>query len=88
MKNFAVIGFPIEHSLSPILHQEIYNELGQKITSRKVSVNTKSLSRFVKSKRSNFYNVTIPHKENIISLLDSLESSAKKIGAVNCVDFT
>ena len=85
MKNFAVIGFPIEHSLSPILHQEIYNELGQKITSSKISVNTKSLSRFVKSKRINFYNVTIPHKENIVSLLDSLESSAKEIGAVNCV---
>ena len=35
MKNISVIGSPIEHSLSPYLHQEIYKEIGKKIISTK-----------------------------------------------------
>tara|TARA_B100001564_G_scaffold328231_1_gene311836 strand:+ start:8597 stop:9388 length:792 start_codon:yes stop_codon:yes gene_type:complete len=85
MKNFAVIGSPVEHSLSPYLHEEIYKEIGEKIISTKINIDSEELSTFVKNHKNNFYNVTIPHKENIVSLLVSIDNSAKKIGAVNCV---
>ena len=85
MKNFAVIGSPVEHSLSPYLHQEIYKEIGEKIISTKINIDSEELSTFVKNHKNKFYNVTIPHKENIVSLLVSIDNSAKKIGAVNCV---
>ena len=85
MKNFAVIGSPVEHSLSPYLHEEIYKEIGEKIISTKINIDSEELSTFVKNHKNSFYNVTIPHKENIVSLLVSIDNSAKKIGAVNCV---
>ena len=85
MINLAVIGYPIEHSLSPFLHHQIYKALKKKVVSRKIEVNPKDLSRFVNDNKECLYNVTIPHKENIIELLDTIDGSAKEIGAVNCV---
>ena len=85
MKNFAVIGSPIEHSLSPYLHKIIYNEMGEKITSTKINVSKKDLYAFVNNHKNTFYNVTIPHKENILPFLESVDASAAEIGAVNCV---
>ena len=43
MKKISVIGSPIEHSLSPYLHQEIYKEIGEKITSTKIDVSKAEL---------------------------------------------
>ena len=66
MKKISVIGSPIEHSLSPYLHQEIYKEIGEKITSTKIDVSKAELSTFVNNHKNDFYNVTIPHKENCL----------------------
>ncbi len=85
MRNLAVIGYPIEHSLSPILHNQIYKALKMKVDSRKIAVNPKDLPEFVRSNRNRLYNVTIPHKEKIINLLKTTEIDAEEIGAVNCV---
>ena len=57
MKNFAVIGSPIEHSLSPYLHEEIYKEIGEKIISTKINIDSEELSTFVKNHKNNFYEV-------------------------------
>ena len=85
MKKISVIGSPIEHSLSPYLHQEIYKEIGEKITSTKIDVSKAELRTFVNNHKNDFYNVTIPHKEKILPLLESVDVSADEIGAVNCV---
>ena len=85
MKNISVIGSPIEHSLSPYLHQEIYKEIGKKIISTKVHVSKAKLRTFVNNHKNDFYNVTIPHKEKILPFLESVDVSADEIGAVNCV---
>ena len=85
MKKFSVIGSPIEHSLSPYLHHEIYKEIGEKIASNKIDVSKAELRTFVNNHKNDFYNVTIPHKENILPFLESVDASADEIGAVNCV---
>ena len=85
MKQYAVIGDPIIHSLSPLLHNEIYNQIGTLISYKKHQIKETGLSSFVSNNHIKFYNVTIPHKESILPYLKSLDTIAKEIGAVNCV---
>ena len=85
MKRFAVIGNPIAHSLSPVLHQEIYRQLGLKASYEKIHVIPNTLHSFMNANELDGFNVTIPHKQAIIPYLDMLDESAQTIGAVNCV---
>jgi len=85
MKQFAVIGDPISQSLSPILHHEIYGQLGLNASFDKIHVKKHELLPFIKSHQLDGFNVTIPHKQSIIPYLDDLDDAAKTIGAVNCV---
>ena len=85
MKRFAVIGDPIDHSLSPVLHQEIYRQLGLDASFEKIHIKTNELHSFINSNELDGFNVTIPHKQAIIPFLDELGESAQIIGAVNCV---
>lgn len=86
-QKFAVIGHPIGHTMSPFIHKKLF-ELQQKdveyhvfdihpdCLEQKFYVNLKSLDGF---------NVTIPHKEAILPLIDEVDESALKYNAVNCV---
>ena len=85
MKRFAVIGNPIAHSLSPVLHQEIYRQLGLEASYEKIHVIPNTLHSFMNANKLDGFNVTIPHKQAIIPYLDMLDESAQTIGAVNCV---
>ena len=85
MKKFAVIGDPINHSLSPQLLTEVFRQLRIKANYQKHLIPTESLSSFMLSNGLDGFNVTLPHKEKIIDHLTSLDSSAAAIGAVNCV---
>ena len=85
MKHFAVIGCPIKHSLSHILHKEIYNQLDISASYEKKEVPRNQLDKFVNTNTLNGFNVTLPHKQTILPFLKSLDDSAKVIGAVNCV---
>ena len=85
MKQFAVIGDPIAHSLSPVLHQEIYHQLGINASFEKTHVTPAFLSSFMNQNVLDGFNVTIPYKESIIPYLDALDESAETIAAVNCV---
>ena len=88
MKQFAVIGDPIEHSLSPDLHNYVYKLLSINALYKKKKVFHSELSNIMDDIRSgelNGVNVTIPHKENIIEYLDEINPRAKTIGAVNVV---
>lgn len=85
MKHFAVIGSPIKHSLSHILHHEIYSQLNIKAFYEKKEVPRNQLDKFVNTNKLNGFNVTLPHKQTILPFLKSLDDSAKIIGAVNCV---
>lgn len=78
----------MEHSLSPKIHNYIYQYLELPFEYEAVVVHSDFLSAFVhetiKKGRPGF-NVTIPHKESIIPFLDEMDSSAGRIGAVNTV---
>lgn len=88
MKHFAVIGDPIAHSLSPIMHQAGYEAVGYDAEYHKFQVKPEELGEAVKGlKALGFagWNVTVPHKENIIAFLDELTDEAQLAGAVNTV---
>jgi len=85
MKKFAVIGDPIAHSLSPILHQYIYHQLKIEASFKKINILPHGLPSFINSNELDGFNVTLPHKQTIIPYLDKLDEAAQTIGAVNCV---
>ena len=91
MKKAAVIGFPIGHSWSPIIHNywlREYNLVGQY---EKIEVNPNDLKTFIVDKKNNSefagLNVTIPHKESVAKICDQLCKNAKKLQAVNLITF-
>ena len=85
MIQFAVIGNPIAHSLSPILHHEIYRQLDIDASFEKIQIHIDSLRSFMTQNELDGFNVTIPYKQSVIPFLDELDKSAQAIGAVNCV---
>ena len=87
-KTFAVIGDPIDHSLSPNIHNSAFRELDLDCTyiAYKIPKNELSygLDALKKIKISGF-NVTIPHKIDIMKFLDHIDDDSKLIGASNTV---
>lgn len=87
-KHYAVIGDPIRHSLSPQMHNAGYRALGIKAEYHRFQVKPAQLSEAVEGLCAlgfSGWNVTIPHKESIVSLLDTLTPEAQRAGAVNTV---
>jgi len=88
LKTFCVIGHPIGHTLSPAIHQTVYEALGMDFKYTAVHVLPENLSDFVAEVHKTEcpgFNVTIPYKEAIIPFLDDVHPSATHIGAVNTV---
>ena len=88
MKNFAVIGNPIEHSMSPTMHQWIFDCLGIDAEYKKIKVNNNLLPKIIQKLKSgdlDGINITIPLKETVLTFLDQINPRAKSIGAVNCI---
>ncbi|MEI6631615.1 MAG: shikimate dehydrogenase [bacterium] len=88
-KIFGVLGYPVKHSLSPAMHNAAFRHLKIKASYRKFEVSPEDLGRFLRTLAHNNIrglNVTIPHKEKILSYLTSYKTSAAdEIGAVNTV---
>lgn len=87
-KHYAVIGHPIEHSLSPGMHNAGYAALGLDAEYQRFHVEPSHLTEAVEGLCAlgfSGWNVTLPHKEHIIALLDTLTPQAKRAGAVNTV---
>jgi len=88
MKNFALIGYPLTHSLSPQIHNFAFQKLGIDAIYKKIEISPENFEKEILDlKNSNLdgLNVTIPHKLNIMSFLDEIDQDAKTIGAVNTV---
>ncbi|WP_047373758.1 shikimate dehydrogenase [Exiguobacterium sp. ZOR0005] len=84
----AVIGHPIAHSLSPVLHEQWLRASGLFGRYEAIDVTTAELAPLFQAMRDgdfDGFNVTIPYKEAVIPLLDDLEEAAKSAGAVNTV---
>jgi shikimate dehydrogenase len=84
-----VIGDPIAQSKSPLIHKHWLQVLGIEGDYLRTRVETASLKAFLTDRTTDAAwrgcNVTVPHKETIVPLLDELDVSAKTVGAVNCV---
>lgn len=84
-KKYAVIGHPIGHSLSPFIHEKLF-ELDN-VDASYVALDVGNLDTDYEEtlKTLDGYNVTIPHKQNIISKLDVISEKAKLSNSVNTV---
>ena len=88
LKTYAVIGDPIEHSLSPTIHNAAYRELQIECTYIAYRVAQGDLATGIESLKKikiSGFNVTIPHKIEMMNYLDNVDENCKKIGAVNTV---
>lgn len=88
MRHFGLIGFPLSHSFSPEYFKIKFQTLGVKNADYKAFEidDLNKLSKLIKTHNLSGFNVTIPHKQNIIPYLDEFSPEAKAIGTVNCVN--
>ena len=85
---FAVIGYPIGHSLSPAMHTAAFRALKLDALYTAVEVPPASLAPMLRAlilSGVEGVNVTVPLKEPILRLMDRLDASARVTGAVNTV---
>jgi shikimate dehydrogenase len=84
--DFAVIGSPIHHSLSPLMHAAAYRELGLNYRYVAVHVPPGEVGRALDRLERLGYrgvNVTVPHKEEVLGSVDVADAFAKRVGAAN-----
>jgi shikimate dehydrogenase len=84
----ALLGDPVEHTMSPVMHNAAFKKLGLDYIYIPFRVKAEELAQAVDGIRAlnmRGFNVTIPHKVAIIPMLDGLDPLAEKIGAVNTV---
>ena len=88
MKKLAVIGYPIAHSYSPLMHNFISKEMNADFCYEAVETPPEKLGEVVlKLKNSGVvgFNVTAPHKFNVMKYLDEISEEARFFGSVNTV---
>ena len=84
----GIIGDPIEHTMSPAMHNAAFAHLGLDFCYVPFRVKAENLAQAVAGIRAlniRGVNVTIPHKVSVIPLLDKVDQLAQKIGAVNTI---
>jgi shikimate dehydrogenase len=87
-KIIGIIGYPIGHTLSPLMHNTAIKELGLDFLYLPFEVKKENIALAMgglKGLGISGINVTIPHKESVIPYLDALDDNAKFIGAVNTI---
>lgn len=86
-KKYAVIGHPIGHTMSPFIHKRLFDLSGIDADYSVLDIAPENLKRDYNEtlKKLDGYNITIPHKQNIIPFLDDIDEKAKIYGSVNTV---
>ena len=82
VKQYCLIGYPLSHSLSPLIHKKIGEVLGLRIYYSLMPCEQIDINSL---KTYQGFNVTMPHKQNIIPYLDNITETAEKIHSVNTV---
>ena len=83
---FAVIGSPIDHSLSPIMHSAAFTALGLPHEYERIDTPVDDLPKRIAELKDGTFaglNVTVPLKEKVLELCDEISSSVRAIGAAN-----
>lgn len=87
-KTYCIIGDPIQHSLSPAMQNAAFNKLGMNSSYIAFRVRKGELKESIESLRAigvSGFNITVPHKVEVINYLDQLDISVRKANAVNTV---
>lgn len=87
-KIFGLIGFPVKHSLSPLMHNAAFKALNIDAEYRLFPLQDSEVGAFLKNlAKENIHglNVTVPYKQKVIPFLDKVSSEAELIGAVNTI---
>lgn len=86
-RKYALLGGKLGHTLSPPIHKRLFELKSREFEYTLIESEPEQLNG-KKSELSALagYNVTIPHKQSVIAFMDRLDDSAKRYGAVNCVD--
>lgn len=88
MKHVALFGYPLEHSISPAMHNAAFQVLGLDWDYRAVLTSPEGLGPAVQALRGPSWagaNVTVPYKRRILSLLDEVDPEVQGLGAVNTI---
>ncbi len=84
----GIIGDPIEHTMSPVMHNAAFKKLGVDYVYLAFRVKKEELGKAIEGMRAlniRGLNITIPHKVAVIQFLDELDPLADKIGAINTI---
>lgn len=87
-KLLGLLGHPVEHSLSPVMHNKGFQNLNLDFIYLCFDIKEESLNEAVQGLKAigvRGFNVTMPHKKTIIQYLDGMSKEAELIGAVNTV---
>lgn len=88
MNRFALIGHPLGHSMSPLIHEKLFALSGIEDASYElIDIAPEKIPesrQLLESLRG--LNVTIPHKQSVIRLVDVLAESAERYNSVNCIN--
>lgn len=87
-KLLGVIGYPVKHSLSPVMHNAVLTQLGIDYVYLPFPIEPQNLSIAIQGFGAinvEGFSVTIPHKQAILPLLSEIEPIAQAVGAVNTV---
>ena len=87
-KNFGIIGSPIKHSLSPVLHNYWFKKYSINAEYSIIEATEDDLPKIVNKIKNGEYsgiNVTLPFKQKIISYIDKVINDAELTGSVNTV---
>ena len=84
----GIIGWPVAHSKSPVMHQAAAANLGIDLTYLTLPVSPAELPETIQDLPARGFhgaNITVPHKEAVIAFLDLVDPAAHAIGAVNTI---
>ncbi len=84
----GIIGWPVEHSKSPLMHNAAFDALGINYCYIAMAVRPEKLKEAIEGIRVLGFagiNVTIPHKQTVMQYLDEIDEEARFIGAVNTI---
>ncbi len=88
--SLAVLGWPVEHSLSPVFQNAALEHESRGMRYVRIAISPEELPealRFMEQHGFLGTNLTIPHKQAVLSMLASVDPLAQKIGAVNTIRF-
>ncbi len=85
-EKYVLIGHPLGHSMSPFIHEKLFEIAGRRAEYICMDIAPEELAgKSGDLKKLSGYNITIPHKTEIIQYLDELDETAERYNAVNCV---